>query len=175
MTIVEELDKMSGRPHRSKNIVDAMKYAFNIEKTPQNISEAVKGINVAGGDGYLGITAATVSLTTKSIPEGFTAPNGVDVRWAIYEYDTQNESWDMIIEDTSANKHNVYSEFPVDITVPVIDGMRTYLSLYGTVDGGESMVANESNSDYTGEVAYEDYHICVTGDGACNVAWNSID
>lgn len=45
MTIVEELDKKSGRPHRSKNIVDAMKYAFGIEKTPQNIAEAVKKAN----------------------------------------------------------------------------------------------------------------------------------
>lgn len=45
MTIVEELDKKSGRPHRSKNIVDAMKYAFGIEKTPQNIAEAVKMAN----------------------------------------------------------------------------------------------------------------------------------
>ena len=42
MTIVEELDKKSGRPHRSKNIVDAMKYAFNLDETPQNIAEAVK-------------------------------------------------------------------------------------------------------------------------------------
>lgn len=42
MTIVEELDKKSKRPHRSKNIVDAMKYAYNIEKTPKNIMEAIK-------------------------------------------------------------------------------------------------------------------------------------
>ena len=45
MTITEELDKRSGRPHRSKNIVDAMKYAFGIDKTPQNIAEAVKKAN----------------------------------------------------------------------------------------------------------------------------------
>lgn len=45
MTIVEELDKKSGRPHRSKNIVDAMKYAFGIENTPQNIAEAIKKAN----------------------------------------------------------------------------------------------------------------------------------
>lgn len=45
MTIVEELDKKSGRPHRSRNIVDAMKYAFGIEKTPRNISEAIKKAN----------------------------------------------------------------------------------------------------------------------------------
>lgn len=45
MTITEEIDKKSQRPHRSKNIVDAMKYAFGIEKTPQNIAEAVKKAN----------------------------------------------------------------------------------------------------------------------------------
>lgn len=45
MTIVEELDKKSGRPHRSKNIVDAMKYAFGLEETPQNIADAIKKAN----------------------------------------------------------------------------------------------------------------------------------
>lgn len=45
MTITEELDKRSGRPHRSKNIVDAMKYAFGIDETPQNISKAIKAAN----------------------------------------------------------------------------------------------------------------------------------
>ena len=45
MTIVEEIDKKSNRPHRSKNIVDALKYAYDLEKTPQNIAEAVKKAN----------------------------------------------------------------------------------------------------------------------------------
>lgn len=49
MTIVEEIDKKSGRPHRSKNITDALKYLFKLDKTPQNISEAVKGYS--GGSG----------------------------------------------------------------------------------------------------------------------------
>lgn len=49
MTIVEELDKKSGRPHRSKNIVDAMKYLFSASKTPQNIAEAVKDYSGGGG------------------------------------------------------------------------------------------------------------------------------
>lgn len=42
MTIVEEIDKKSNRPHRSKNIVDALKYAYNLAETPKNISDAVK-------------------------------------------------------------------------------------------------------------------------------------
>ena len=40
--IVEELDRKSERPHRSRNIVDAMQYAFNIEHTPRNIGDAVR-------------------------------------------------------------------------------------------------------------------------------------
>lgn len=70
MTIVEELDKMSGRPHRSKNIVDAMKYAFNIEKTPQNISEAIKGINGSGGDSFFGMHTVPVQINL-TFPEGY--------------------------------------------------------------------------------------------------------
>ena len=42
MTIVEEIDKKSNRPHRSKNIVDALKYAYDLGETPKNISDAVK-------------------------------------------------------------------------------------------------------------------------------------
>jgi len=42
MTIAEELDKRSGRPHKSTTIADAMKYAFGIEKTPDTIGAAVK-------------------------------------------------------------------------------------------------------------------------------------
>lgn len=42
MTIVEEIDKKSNRPHRSKNIVDAMKYLHNLDKTPKNIADAIK-------------------------------------------------------------------------------------------------------------------------------------
>lgn len=49
MTIVEEIDKKSERPHRSKNITDALKYLFELDKTPQNISEAVKGYSGGGG------------------------------------------------------------------------------------------------------------------------------
>lgn len=42
MTIVEEIDKASGRTQRSKNIVDALKFWWKLDKTPQNIGEAVK-------------------------------------------------------------------------------------------------------------------------------------
>ena len=42
MTITEELDKKSSRPHRSKNIVDALKYLYNLNKTPKNIADAIK-------------------------------------------------------------------------------------------------------------------------------------
>ena len=47
MTIVEEIDKRSNRPHRSKNIVDALKYAYDLEETPRNIGDAIK--KSAGG------------------------------------------------------------------------------------------------------------------------------
>lgn len=49
MTIVEELDKKSNRPHRSKNIVDALKYAYDLEETPNNIADAVKNNKGQGG------------------------------------------------------------------------------------------------------------------------------
>lgn len=44
MTIVEEIDKKSNRPHRSKNITDALKYAYNLTgaDSPVNIADAVK-------------------------------------------------------------------------------------------------------------------------------------
>lgn len=42
MTIVEEIDKASGRTQRSKNIVDALKFWWQLDKTPQNIGEAIK-------------------------------------------------------------------------------------------------------------------------------------
>ena len=42
MTITEEIDKKSGRPYRSKNIVDAMRYAGSVTATPKNIADAVK-------------------------------------------------------------------------------------------------------------------------------------
>ena len=42
MTIVEELDKKSGNPHRSKNIVEAQKYAYGLEHTPKNIADGIK-------------------------------------------------------------------------------------------------------------------------------------
>lgn len=61
MTIVEEIDKKSNRPHRSKNIVDAMKYLFSAAKTPQNIAEAVKGYS-GGGSGEI----KTVTITYGS-------------------------------------------------------------------------------------------------------------
>lgn len=89
MTIVEELDKMSGRPHRSKNIVDAMKYAFNIEKTPQNISEAVKGINGAGGGSIKSVTIQHDSSSSANVSVYFsdgtsTTPGQThDVNWIV--------------------------------------------------------------------------------------------
>lgn len=42
MTITEELDKKSGRPYRSKNIMDAQKYAYGLGNTPKNIADGVK-------------------------------------------------------------------------------------------------------------------------------------
>ena len=44
MTITEEIDKKSQRPHRSKNITDALKYAYGLtgEESPVNIADAVK-------------------------------------------------------------------------------------------------------------------------------------
>ena len=52
MTIVEELDKKSNRPHRSKNIVDALKYLYNLNKMPKNIADAIKmsGSSPAGSN-----------------------------------------------------------------------------------------------------------------------------
>jgi uncharacterized repeat protein (TIGR02543 family) len=52
MTIVQELDKKSGRPHGSKTITDAMKYAFGIETSPNTISEAVKNANFNPADEF---------------------------------------------------------------------------------------------------------------------------
>lgn len=43
MTITEEIDKKSQRPHRSKNITDALKYAYDLagENSPKNIADAI--------------------------------------------------------------------------------------------------------------------------------------
>ena len=43
MTITEEIDRKSQRPHRSKNITDALKYAYELngEKSPINIADAI--------------------------------------------------------------------------------------------------------------------------------------
>lgn len=43
MTITEEIDKKSQRPHRSKNITDALKYAYDLAgaNSPKNIADAI--------------------------------------------------------------------------------------------------------------------------------------
>lgn len=48
-TIVGAVDNASQRPHRSKNIVDALKYWWMLDKTPQNIGEAIKMCAKQGG------------------------------------------------------------------------------------------------------------------------------
>lgn len=75
MTISEELDKKSGRPHRSKNIVDAMQYAFGIEHMPTSISDAVKKANFNPPDEFT-VTwkNGTTTITTDTVEYG-TAPS----------------------------------------------------------------------------------------------------
>lgn len=176
MTIVEELDKKSGRPHRSKNIVDAMKYLFSATKTPQNIAEAVKDYNGGGEAGYLGMTAATIALTTKSLPEGSVDPDGVDVTWRLQYYDTDQGTWYTVIENTTSSTFDNYSEFPVEITVPVIDGMRTYFTIYGSNGGIQGLVSDHpEQTDCTGDVFVEDYQTYATGSGTYDIAWAYLD
>ena len=45
MTIAEEIDKKSGRKHRSGTITEAMRYAFGIEHMPTSIADAVAKAN----------------------------------------------------------------------------------------------------------------------------------
>lgn len=45
MTIAEEIDKQSGRKHRSGTITEAMRYAFGIEHMPTSIADAVAKAN----------------------------------------------------------------------------------------------------------------------------------
>lgn len=168
MTIVEEIDKKSNRPHRSKNIVDALKYAFDLKETPQNIGEAVKAGLGTGGGGYMGLKSVDVSLSVKSLPEDVTGLASVKPNYTI-ELDDQNFN-------------RITFTLPADstitsITVPVIDGFRTNveLSAYAVDSGVELMptISGMTESDFTGDVELDSEHgyIYVEGPGSISVPW----
>ena len=157
MTIVEEIDKKSNRPHRSKNIVDALKYAFDLKETPQNIGEAVKaGLGTGGGGGDFGLQAARIQVTVKSLPEGATL-EGLSCTWYIYNSDhneyltsgTQSSiTWQ--VEDSS-------------IEIPVKDGFNTEAFFTGN-DG--NLVTSTNSLEASGNIEVLENGFHVTGDGS---------
>lgn len=175
MTIVEEIDKKSNRPHRSKNIVDALKYAFDLKETPQNIGEAVKAGLGTGGGGYKGVKAATISLSTKSVPEGETPPDYFEVSWTLKEL--VDDEWHDAMSNTQGSSMDCYYGMPVDIEVPVVDGMRTSFTVYGgnSETKFKYLSDNPEGSDYTGDLIVDDYVLYATGDGTYNIAWHTLD
>ena len=158
MTIVEEIDKKSNRPHRSKNIVDALKYAFDLKETPQNIGEAVKAGLGTGGGGFMGMKPATVSVTVKSLPEGTTLEDLICQWWIEDENNNDfiafvtNECWQF--EGSS-------------IEIPVIDEHNTRISFTGN---GDNLRIVSNSIDVTGNAELVEGLIYVTGD--CSIAFD---
>lgn len=169
MTIVEEIDKKSNRPHRSKNIVDAMKYANNIASTPQNIAEAVKKSENSGGGGYMGLESVQIPITIKSLPNEDATLIKVEESWTITTSDGVylNGSY---IESPSVSL----------IEIPLIEG-ADYTSVYlqGMVeepnDGGGSVVVNTTTSEFTGDIEVINGQICISGPGTMNLDWQYAD
>lgn len=158
MTIVEEIDKKSNRPHRSKNIVDALKYAFDLKETPQNIGEAVKTGLGTGGGGFMGMKPATVSVTVKSLPEGTTLEN-LDCQWWVEDENgkdfiafVSNEHWQ--VEGSS-------------IKIPVIDEHNTRTDFSGN-NGNLHIVSN--SIELSGNAELVKGLIYVTGD--CSISFD---
>lgn len=117
MTIVEELDKKSGRPHRSKNIVDAMKYAFGIEKTPRNIAEAVREANFNPPDEFTVTWMNGETKITESTVEYGTAPS--------YTGETPTkENYTFIGWNSNSAATEALSE------LPVVTGDATYYAIF---------------------------------------------
>ena len=82
MTITEELDKKSARPHRSKNIMDALKYAAGLKATPVNIAEGVKKGSTIKPIWHLGVRLAPKPVE----PEGIT--NNAKVKSVVFANNT---------------------------------------------------------------------------------------
>lgn len=163
MTIVEEIDKKSNRPHRSKNIVDAMKYANNIASTPQNIAEAVKKSQSSGGGGAFGLQTARIQVTVKSLPGGATL-EGLFCIWYIYDSDhneylssgTQSSiNWQ--VEDSS-------------IELPVKDGFSTEAFFVGN---SGNLVPSTNSLEASGniEVIENGFHVAGDGSVAFDLEW----
>ena len=165
MTIVEEIDKKSNRPHRSKNIVDAMKYANNIASTPQNIAEAVKKSQSSGGGGYMGMESVQIPITVKSLPgEGATLTK-VEEQWTITTSDGAYLSGSYI-ESPSVSL----------IEIPLMDGAdHTSVYLQGTIeapdDSGGLVVVDTTTSEFTGDIEVVEGQICISGPGTMNLDW----
>lgn len=161
MTIVEEIDKKSNRPHRSKNIVDALKYAFDLKETPQNIGEAVKA-GLGTGGGYKGLSSVDLSLSIKSIPDGYEITK--------LQLDSSIIADD---EDTMSFVLNIQLPLPSVVKIPVIDGIGTHFNrIYGEAMGGDTkhwIGANLSESDLSGDVELDEEYVAVAN-GDCAIA-----
>ena len=67
MTITEEIDKKSGRPGRSKNIMDALRYAAGLKATPINIADGVKKGSTIKPIWHLGVRLAPKPTEEKGV------------------------------------------------------------------------------------------------------------
>lgn len=92
MTIVEEIDKISGRPHRSRNIQDAIDYLSGAVGGSQNISNAVHRYSPESAptgsidistNGNHDVTAYATAVVAVPQPEG-----NLDINTSSATFDT---------------------------------------------------------------------------------------
>lgn len=169
MTIVEELDKKSGRPHRSKNITDALKYAYELvgENSPQNIADAIKkGFNGgSGGSSYLGIETVKVDLTVKSLPSGLENLDSIRVAYRVNP-DFQGS------DEIGVTVYLPNSTETTQLDVPIMDGYATEISFEDALADNQGVMVDLANTDFTGDIELVDnMHIEASGAGSMSIAW----
>lgn len=135
MTIVEELDKKSNRPHRSKNIVDAMKYANNIASTPQNIAEAVKKSEGSGS----GTSKSVITLAA-------TGDSGESCEYNVIGLDFTGEyiTGGILTDNGYATEGNytVSVGESEDVEVIILPDVNMFISASGMNDSNTTVTGN---------------------------------
>ena len=147
MTIAEELDKRSGRPHKSATITDAMKYAFGIEKTPDTIGAAVKAADFNPPDEFkVTWMNGTTKLGEDTVTYG-TAP--------AYTGDTPTKTGYTFL---GWNSNSAATE-PLS-ELPVVTGNATYYAIFEintyeiTWKNGDETLETDSDVEYGSTPSY---------------------
>ena len=147
MTIVEEIDKMSGRAHRSKNITDAMRYAFGATGA-NNIADAVHKGNFNPPDEFTITWMNGDTKITETTVEYGKAP--------VYSGDAPTkEHYHFLGWNSNSAATEALSELPVvtgDVTYYAIFAIDTFTV---TWKNGDTTLETDENVEYGATPSYD--------------------